>query len=90
MVAALIESKLMCQMLAMVDRRVRSLFAAADADSSGRSLEQHSDLVDAFAAHGFDLAMSIIRERITDVPQSDSLLGAVKVVPPAGGSTGDC
>jgi DNA-binding GntR family transcriptional regulator len=63
-VAELSESKLLCQMLAMVDRRVRWLFAAVAADRSGHSLQEHADLVDALVARESDLAMSIIRKHI--------------------------
>jgi DNA-binding GntR family transcriptional regulator len=63
-VAELSRSALLCQMLAMLDRRVRWLFGAVAADRSGHSLQEHSDLIDALVSRDPDLAMRIIGHHI--------------------------
>jgi DNA-binding GntR family transcriptional regulator len=63
-VAELSQSGLLCQMLAMLDRRVRWLFGAVAADRSGHSLQEHSDLIDALVARESETAMRIIRQHI--------------------------
>jgi DNA-binding GntR family transcriptional regulator len=63
-VAELSQSKLLCQMLAMLDRRVRWLFGAVATHRSGHSLQEHSDLIEALVARESDAAVRIIRHHI--------------------------
>ena len=69
-VTALSQSSLLCQMVTMVGRRVRWLFAAVAADRSEHSLQEHSDLIDALVAREPELAMSITRHHIDATRQA--------------------